>query len=145
MRSAPFHMPVRQQWLPVIRDNRRRAAQVCFFEVGVLGFGQAGHRALHDLPAAFERPVLGLFCRRQRRPLGIGQVVRRAHAGRDADVGGAFRVLAGAGAGGVQLLPPAAPGKHPAHRLVRLGLYVMDEVHNGDGSLHQSSPLYSRS
>ena len=145
MRSAPFHMPVRQQRLPVVRDSRRRAAQVCFFKPGILGFGQSRHRALNELPAAFQGPVLCLFRSGQRRPLGVGQVARRAHAGGDADVSGALRVLGGAAAGSGAALPPAAGREHPAHRRVGLGGNVMDEVHHGDGSLHQSSPLYSRS
>ena len=47
-------------------------------------------------------------------------------------------------AGGVQLLPPAAPGDDVADRPVDLGGGVVDEVHNGNAALHQKHPRYSR-
>ena len=36
------------------------------------------------------------------------------------------------------------PGEHPAHRPVRLGGSVVDEVHHSNGCLHHKIPLYSR-
>nr|DAV50921.1 MAG TPA: hypothetical protein [Caudoviricetes sp.] len=136
--SAPFHMKMRQRDAPVVRDIRHRTADVRFFEGGILGLRQAADSAAEELAAPLERPVCGLLCGRQTRPLGIGQIARRR---READM---HHPLGVAGGRGAARLPPAAPREHLADRLVGFGGRVVQQYDDRDGRLHQKHPRYSR-